>query len=244
MRDDGLWRGKAHPSSINSVVSREVQPTVIFRLQMYNTCMSRYFVLAILALIILIVGNVVEVHVYPERLGQVPNRFIALKNDGALTEKVRASAIRAKRRAEFWIIRDDQQKLRIAIRYIEEDAKRLSSLAQEANNPNAVTPQAGLLAESITRGGDVVEKAPTADIATFREDTKAAFKIAAGAVQQVKELKDAYASVNQQLSSVLAALEKHVGTIQVDEELAPSVAGTQDETAPTSTPKSTIPLDF
>lgn len=206
--------------------------------------MSRYTILAILALVILIVGNVVEVHVYPERLGLLPNRLLALKDDGSLTEKIRASAIRAKRRAEFWIIRDDQQKLRIAIRYIQEDAKRLQALAQDSNNPSAVIPQANLLAESIARGGDVVENAPVADIATFRDDTKAAFQDAVRAVQQVKDLKGAYASVNGQLSSVLATLEKHVGTIKKDDELKPSIAGAQDEASPSPTPQATIPFVF
>lgn len=191
--------------------------------------MSKITFLALIAVAIGIAGGVIEVKLHTDKLGALPGNIMALAQDGTLQERVRGTVTGFKREAEFWIIRDEQQRLELATQYIEKDANRLKELLAKKNPLPGLIPQAQLLAASIERAGDVTAASTADNIAAWQDKTKAAFTTAAGSIGELKITHKEYKTLEEKLAAVVQALEKQIGSFEIKPAKDAAVAGTTDE---------------
>src|SRR3989344_2820877 len=117
--------------------------------------MSKITFLAIVAVVIGIVGGVLEVKVHTDKLSSIPGVIMGMVQNGSCYEKGRQYITSLKRTGEFMIIKDEKQRLELAAGYIEADAQRLNSLLEEKKSAETIMPQAELLSISIERAGDL-----------------------------------------------------------------------------------------
>lgn len=202
--------------------------------------MGKLTFIALVAIVIGIVGGVIEVQFHADKLASLPGNLARVTADGSLLEKGRILATRLKREGEFWIIRDEQQRLEIATKYVESDAKHLNDLLTDEEPVEKIMPSAELLMTSIERASDVTKKASADNLAAWQSEAKTAFNAAATTVQRLKETHEGYKEIEQKFAAIVASLEKHIGAVAADKP-AGEVAGTTDEKGSSGEPVPTIP---
>ncbi len=190
--------------------------------------MSKLFILAVVAIGLGIFGGVIEIQWHPERLGALPGNLIGLAQNGSLLEQARATATTLKRTGEFWLLRDEHQRLEIATNYISVDASRLSKLLEDKADPATILPQAELLKASIERAADTAGESSVDIVAALQGETKQAFSEAASAVKKLAETHENYKELEQKFAEVTDKLKAQIG----------SVAGVKDEPVPQSETRS------
>ena len=204
---------------------------------MLKPTMSKFFLLAIVALVVGIAGGVIEVQWHPDKLSALPGTITRLVQEGSFIERGRQLVTSLKRTGEFWLIRDERQRLEIATTYISVDSKRLDQLLEGKKEAPVILPQAELLTESIERAATLSEKSSVETVASLQAETKTAFSEAGEAVKRLAEKYGEYKEIEQKFATIVDSLKKQIGAIRSDEE--GDVAGAQD--TPTASAQPTIP---
>lgn len=203
--------------------------------------MSKLTLLAVAAIVIGIFGGVLEVKLHPEKLSALPGNISGLIQDGSLVERGRRYVTSLKRTGEFWLIRDERQRLEIATNYISVDAGRLDRLLEDNSQPTVILPQAELLAESMERAKNITGKASVDTVASLQTETKTALREAATTVKRLTETHADYQELEQKFATIVGILAKQLGSLGEEGD----VAGTQNTPAPTASPTiPAIPLNF
>jgi len=206
--------------------------------------MSKLVLLLIAAVVVGVAGGVIEVTWHPDKLSALPGNIMKLAQDGSLIERGRSLVTSLKRTGEFWLIRDERQRLEIATTYISSDADRLNQLLEDQKDAAAILPQAQLLAGSIKRAATVAEKSSVDTVASLQAETKTAFSEAADTVQRLAAKHAEYKDLEQKFADIVAVLAKQIGSLKGEPDGLPAgqagdVAGAKD--APASTASPTIP---
>lgn len=185
-----------------------------------------------------VVGGVIEVKFHPDQLAALPGRLTRIVQDKAWFDRGLILGINLKRKAEFWLIRDEDQRLELAIDYVEKDAERVDKLLEEKQPLDAIVPSAEMLMMSVERAGEAIIAARADSLADWQEETKVAFAAAGATAQRLKEAHADYQALGEKFAAAVTKLEEHVGSL-AREKSSGDVAGTKD--APDATPASTIP---
>lgn len=206
--------------------------------------MSKLTLLALAAVAVGIFGGVIEVKWHPDKLSAVPGNITEIVQDGSLIERGRAYITSLKRTGEFWLIRDERQRLEIATTYISVDSQRLDKLLLDNREPAFILPQARLLAESMERAKDITGKASVNTVASLQAEAKTALREAAATVERLTETHADYKDLEQKFANVVSVLAKQLGSWG---EQTGDVAGAKDTPTPTPSPSpsiSAIQLNF
>ncbi|MEK7556828.1 MAG: hypothetical protein AAB538_02520 [Patescibacteria group bacterium] len=196
------------------------------------------FILAAGAIAALILGGVIEIRFHGEKLADVPKGIAAAAQDGSMYEKIRARAVGTKRVAERLIIKDDKQRLEIALRYVEEDSARLRRLSEEGNGPEKLAAQVGLLEDSLSRVREQSQAVSIEDLRAFKDKAQASLALAREAVEISDQVKEHFETLKNRLAEVRESIENQVGRLESAEDSG-DVAATV-----TPSPEPSIPLKF
>lgn len=169
------------------------------------------------ALAALIIGDVIEIRFHAERLTGLPGALTAAARDASLYEKIRAAVVSGKRVAEKVFIKDDKQRLEIALQYVVQDSARLKDLSAGKSGP-----QANLLQESLAEVETLSQTVSVEDLIALKDKAAAAFHAA-------QEIEQSYETVKNKLAQVRAALETQIGKLG-------EVAGVKEENSETPVP--------
>ncbi len=202
--------------------------------------MGKITFLALVAIVVGILGGVIEVQFHADKLASLPGNIAKIAADGSLLEKGRILGTRVKREGEFWLIRDEEQRLEIATKYVESDAKHLNELLADDQPVEKIMPSAELLMGSIERASDITEKASSENIAAWQSEAKTAFNTAATTVQRLKETHEDYKEIEQKFATIVKSLQEHIGAVTADTTKG-EVAGAKDEPRSGEQPEPTIP---
>lgn len=207
--------------------------------------MSKILWLLIIATIALTAGGALEIKFHSDRLPSVPGQLASFAHSKATLEKGRAFALNLKRTGEQFIIQDNQQKLEIVTKDIQDDADRLQEQLASETDPEVILPQAQLLIDSFKRAQNIAAQASPDTLAGLQDTTNKAHAAAQVALAQLEEQRQQYAAVQAEFAQVTQDLAQYVGQ---DDQVG-SVAGTKtNDTAPASdnppTAEPTIPLSF
>lgn len=161
------------------------------------------FILAAGVIAALVLTNVIEIRFHWEKLADIPQVLGAAAKDGSAYEKIRASVVTAKRSAEKWFIKDDKQRLEVALGYVEQDSSRLRRLVEaESASPEKLAAQANLLAASLARLQEESQAVSIEDLASFKDK----LSLALSAAQETN-----YEAVKEKLTQVRQAIEAQIG---------------------------------
>jgi hypothetical protein len=200
--------------------------------------MSKITFLVVVALVVGIAGGVIEVKWHADKLSALPGNLAKMAQDGSLWEKGRTLATSLKRQGEFWLIRDERQRLEIATNYISVDASRLNTLLEDKADPATILPQAELLTASIERAAKATSDSSVDIVASLQGETKQAFGEAAETVKRLTATHEDYKNLEQKFAGIVEKLEQQIGSIK-DKVQTSEVAGIKDEGGDEATP--TIP---
>lgn len=198
--------------------------------------------LVVLGVLALVIGGVVEIKLHPEQLLQVPARVQHVVTDPTIRETVLVQAVRGKRWAEQWILKDEAKQREVARQNVITDAKRLRDVGEKygLSQPSAVVPQADLLRASITRVEKLEGATALIEVAQAA-DLKATLEAARTWVTALAKDTATREVVLGQLESLVTNLAAYTrGAVS-------SVAGVTDEapSSPAPSPStSVIPLSF
>lgn len=197
----------------------------------------------------LIIGDVIEVRFHADKLAGAPKAIAAAAQDGSMYEKVRAQAIKGKRLAERAIMKDEKQRLEVALKYVEQDSDRLRRMNEAGGGEEKLAAQAGLLEHSLDRLREGSEKVSVEDLVALKDKTKTAFATAQDTLQTLEQGKRRFENLKSRLAEVRQVLEKQIGKLADEEEGEGDVAGTTSDDEPTNqspepTPTPIIPLKF
>jgi len=207
--------------------------------------MSKLGILSIIALAVLIWGGVIEVRFSASKLGEVPGKVIGLFQGQSSLASVTSWGTNVKRDGETWIIKDEQQRIQVALGYIKNDAERLIEVKEDVETETSdVLIQADLLLDSVSRVDEISGRATADNVASLREEIKDAFRTARSALDELKELQEEYSSLRERFATATQSIEWNVGEIQFaeDGDGSGAVAGAKDDK--TGTEDSAVPLEF
>lgn len=186
----------------------------------------------------LLLGGVIEVRFHPEKIADVPGAVASAARDGSLYEKARVQAVSLKRTAEGWLIKDDQQRLTVALGNVERDSQRLKALSERGAKDGALAAQSGLLEKSFDHLSEVSQSVSLDDLVSLKDKVAEAVHNAQATLNAITEWQSRFTKLAETFESAKQALEHQVGQFG-------DVAGTS--TSPTPTPEnssSAIPLKF
>lgn len=188
----------------------------------------------------LVLGGVIEVNFHPDKIADVPGAVMSAARDGSLYEKARVQAVSVKRLAEGWLIKDDQQRLTVALGNVERDSERLKTLNERGAKDGALAAQSNLLEKSLNHLSGISQEVSLDDLVSLKDKVATAVGSAQTTLNTINEWQNRFSKLAETFNNAKQALERQVGQLGEG-----SVAGTS--TSPSPTPEnssSTIPLKF
>jgi hypothetical protein len=193
-----------------------------------------HMILFLGAIAALMLGGVIEVNFHPDKIADVPGAVMGAARDGSLYEKARVQAVNIKRLAEGWLIKDDQQRLAVALSNVERDSERLKSLNERGAKEEALTAQSNLLKKSLDRLSQVSQEVSLDDLVSLKDKVATAVNNAQTTLNAISEWQNRFAKLAETFENAKQALERQVGKFGNG-----GVAGAQRVEQP-----SDIPLKF
>lgn len=188
----------------------------------------------------LLLGGVVEVNFHPEKIADVPGAVASAARDGSLYEKARVQAVSLKRLAEGWLIKDDQQKLTVALTNVERDSQRLKTLSERGAKDGALDAQSNLLEKSLDHLAEISQAVSLDDLVSLKDKVAEAVGSAQATLNTINEWQNRFSKLADTFSNAKQALERQVGKFGDG-----AVAGTSTSPSPTPEHSTTaIPLKF
>ncbi|MEX1997862.1 MAG: hypothetical protein WEA04_04285 [Candidatus Andersenbacteria bacterium] len=190
-----------------------------------------------------IATGVLEVAVHPERLAGAPTALLNLARQPETLARLKLQATEWKREAERFIIRDEEERMKIAVMYVKEDAEALQQLLDSENPPaQELLGRARLLDDSAKQMQQQLEVMPVELLVAMRTPVREARAAVQTVLQELESKRDHYAVIQEQFALITESLQAQGRDLS--EEIAPEadVAGTSDESTPAASPA--IPLNF
>lgn len=188
----------------------------------------------------LLLGGVIEVNFHPDKIADVPGAVMYAARDGSLYEKARVTAVNVKRTGEGWLIKDDQQKLTVALSDVERDSDRLKALSEKGASDSALAAQSNLLEKSLNHLSEISQEVSLNDLVSLKDKVATAVNNAQTTLDTINEWHNRFSKLAETFNNAKQALERQVGKFGDGE-----VAGTSTSPSPTpANSSSPIPLKF
>lgn len=180
----------------------------------------------------LLLGGVIEVNFHPDKIADVPRAVASAARDGSLYERARVQAVSLKRTGERMLIKDDQQKLTVALINVERDSERLANLTEKGASDSALSAQSNLLEKSLDHLSEISQTVSLDDLISLKDKVAEAVNNAQATLNTIHEWQNRFSKLADTFNNAKQALERQVGKFGDG-----AVAGTS--TSPTP-----IPLKF
>lgn len=191
-------------------------------------------IVALVVLAIFILTGVLEIKFHGEKLSDIPRNLVLAGSSKSTWVKIRNTGVHWKRSGEQWLVKENAQKLELALGYVEKDSQDLlETVSTSAADPEVIALQAELLIKSLRRASDVITHAPADVLADAREDAEQSFSSAHNALAKLSQAREERQALNERLAELSSELKDQLGDVapaQAEEkEEKPEVAGSKDE---------------
>lgn len=186
----------------------------------------------------LVLGGVIEIRFHPAKIKDLPGAVLAAARDGSLYERSRVQVTALKRQVESWLIKDDQQKLTVALSNVERDSQRLQALSEKGAKDSALAAQSSLLEESLNNVTEISQTVSLDDLMSLKDKVATAIGNAQNTLDTIQEWHNRFGRLSDTFATARQALERQIGQLG-------EVAGTSTTASPSpETEPSSIPLKF
>ncbi len=207
--------------------------------------MSRLAIIIAAAVIaVLIVSDVIEIKLNPERLAQVTTAMNQSASSKGVLAEVRSFGVRLKRKGELFLADNANRKMVLSLGYVETDTERLNSIIDTEETPKAIVPQAELLVDSLQQVKDFTAAASADALAEVTDRSREVLAAASTSLERLKQLQEEYQWYQERLADVTSNLEGEVNALSSEPAGVGDVAGSQDEQKSDGNPNETRPLKF
>lgn len=207
----------------------------------YTNSMSKLIWVGAILIIVLVVGDVVQVSFDLGKITELPGRLRDVATHPTRSAPARAQLLHLRRSGEQLAIRDEGRKLELAVVYVKTDSERLHQLLKdEATNPSVILTQLELVNKSLIR----LEKQLTGASEEARRKVAGALTetlpLVGSVIEKLRVAEERLASQSR-IRSLTEGVETKLEAVTEKKEITKEVSSPTPTAAPASTK---IPLSF